>query len=636
MQCSFCGCLILKTTMTPKLARLSHTWSRYKYLQSTINCGIPWASSTFRHLLPANDFPVSKAFISHSTNLKSWSQPQGFDTGIKIYHPVVKDKVPLVLRQERLVQWYACGPTVYDSSHIGHASSYVRQDIIRRIMEDFFHIETILVMGVTDIDDKIIKKSLETGEAMSKLTKRFESEFFASMSSLNVLAPSMVTRVTEHIAPIINFIAAIEKKGLAYRVSDGSVYFDVNKYGRYGVFSNQTDQGVEINSEKHTSQDFALWKGSKPGEPWWESPWGKGRPGWHIECSAMASHIFGANFDLHSGGQDLIFPHHENELAQSCAYHNNTQWVNYWTHTGHLFLSGQTDKMSKSLKNVISIPELLDQYSSNQFRMLCLLSHYRKQLEFSDERMQKAVSVVTTLNSLVDRCKLYVDGQINSRPLPEAELYENLHNTRRLVHQAFADDFNTPQALAHVMRLVKLVNQYLGGESDANSSVGETSARCIAPVVAVEVFIRGLLKKLGLDIGTAKTGNLTESQQQFCQAVDTVVSTRAKIREFARNDKFMLDAAGELGIPEEKAKQLMKKLYKPLWEASDKIREEILNSSNVQIKDDANSSSWSFVDNKKARISSTETKQTSEETKLKSDVAKKDKSKKKGKSQKPS
>uniref|UniRef100_A0A2C9JDH4 cysteine--tRNA ligase n=2 Tax=Biomphalaria glabrata TaxID=6526 RepID=A0A2C9JDH4_BIOGL len=551
--------------------------------------------------------PNQRTFLkqSYSTcqHVTKWEQPKGYDTGIKVYNALVKDKVPLVLHNEKIAHWYACGPTVYDTSHIGHASSYIRLDIIRRILSDAFDIEIVLVMGVTDIDDKIIHRSIETGHSMDTITKLYEEEFFTSMTKLGVIPPTFIKRVTQHIDPIIQFIKTLEKKGLAYRTADGSVYFDVKQYGKHGVFASHPDQGPDNESGKKSNQDFALWKACKPKEPFWESPWGKGRPGWHIECSAMASGIFGSNFDIHSGGEDLLFPHHENELAQSCGYYGNTQWVNYWIHTGHLYLSGQDDKMSKSLKNVISIPELLDKYTSNQFRMLCLLTHYRRKLEFNNERMEKAVSILSTLHSLLNRCDLVVKDQLQCSKISEAELYEKLQSTKALIKQSLADDFNTPQALAHLMRFIKFINQYLG-ESTASSSQEGATVHGYGALVSATVFIKNLLQMLGLEmLDKAHAGqDSSASQLQFHQAVESVVTARNMLRDFAKNKPFMIETAGKLNIPEDKALELMKSLYKPLWSMTDQMRKDLLTNSHVQLQDNANGSTWHVVESKTVTI----------------------------------
>ncbi|MCL4139843.1 UNVERIFIED_CONTAM: hypothetical protein GTU68_046492, partial [Idotea baltica] len=278
------------------------------------------------------------------------------------------------------VTWYNCGPTVYDSAHIGHALCFVRLDIIKRILQDIFHLNVVQVTGITDVDDKIIARTKELNTCVQTLTQKYEKEFFKDMAKLNVLPPSIAPRVTEHIPQILSFVAKIMEKGLAYDVGQGTVYFDTESYGRYGKLVKQNEKEIiQIfsDSRKKSIRDFVLWKGAAKDDCiTWDSPWGPGRPGWHIECSAMASRFFGEELDLHSGGIDLLFPHHENEEAQCCAHHTRDQWCNYWIHTGHLHIKGNT-KMSKSLYNTISIQKFLEEHSANTFRLYCLFSHYR-------------------------------------------------------------------------------------------------------------------------------------------------------------------------------------------------------------------------------------------------------------------
>ena len=582
-------------------------WSRLRYSWSRVTAhDLSMLKLPSRHpssYVLARHRKVDHVTLKHNgvcSMPTQWQQPSGYDTGIQVYHPIKKEKVPLILKEEKLAQWYTCGPTVYDSAHIGHASSYVRQDIIRRIMAQQFGIDTTLVMAVTDVDDKIIKRVLETGETMSELTKMYEAEFFSDMSALNVIPPTIVSRVTQNIPVIIDFVASIYNKGFAYQISNGTVYFDVNKYGKYGVFNISKEReeapAAGIHPDKRSSKDFALWKSNKPGEPCWESPWGKGRPGWHIECSAMASQVFGENFDIHSGGEDLMFPHHENELAQSCAAHGNTQWVNYWLHTGHLFQPGQKDKMSKSLKNVVSVSDVLDKFTANQFRMLCLLSSYRKKIEFSDLRMQKAISTMTAFNSLIHRCEAYVRGELRCGEVDEVEVFEILQETRQLVEAAFADDFNTPRALAKLMRLVKFMNQVLiEKEPDEKASV----VRSNAAVASVGIYLAKVMSLLGLNMTSRK-----ESSSVFTNSIQSVVTSRQRIRDFAKDKSHMLKKAEEVGIPAAQAKKLMKTLYRPLWEVSDDMRDDLLANASVQIKDDKDGSTWSVVESNPRKLPS--------------------------------
>ncbi|KAK3510793.1 hypothetical protein QTP70_022707 [Hemibagrus guttatus] len=314
-----------------------------------------------------------------------WIRPAGYDTGIKTFNSLTKQKEPLVLAQEGRATWYSCGPTVYDHAHLGHAwmffafhlnSSYVRFDILQRILSRIFGINVTHVMVITDIDDKIIQRSIEATGKMGKCKDLSEFDkgqivmarpldqsisktaaLVGCSRSAVVLPPAVYMRVTEQIPQIVAFIEGIIRNGHAYTTSQGDVYFDTRSIGsRYGKLANMGNTAGESGiSDKRDPRDFALWKAWKPLEPFWESPWGRGRPGWHIECSTIASSVFGSQLDIHSGGIDLAFPHHENEIAQCEAYHKCEQWGNYFLHSGHLHLKGSTEKMSKSLKNYITI-----------------------------------------------------------------------------------------------------------------------------------------------------------------------------------------------------------------------------------------------------------------------------------------
>ncbi|CAB0009297.1 unnamed protein product [Nesidiocoris tenuis] len=301
--------------------------------------------------------------------------PSKYPTKLKVYSRLSNSTVDVVTKHPNIVTWYSCGPTVYDSPHLGHACSYMQFDLIRKIMENCANLNVVMLMSVTDVDDKIIARAANEGCNFTEISSKFEKEFTDAMAALGVAPPSLALRVTDHIPDIIGFIERILSRGLAYIGKDGSVYFSVQKYPSYGRLAPAQEER-ESPAEKKSSLDFALWKAAKPGEPSWDSPWGHGRPGWHIECSAMASKYFGDSVDFHSGGIDLLFPHHENEEAQSCAHHGCQQWVNYWLHSGHLHLSGDV-KMSKSLKNTVSVWDFLDEYTPNHLRTLCMLVPYR-------------------------------------------------------------------------------------------------------------------------------------------------------------------------------------------------------------------------------------------------------------------
>ncbi|KAM6290728.1 putative cysteine--tRNA ligase, mitochondrial isoform 2-T2 [Porphyrio hochstetteri] len=395
---------------------------------------------------------------------REWVPPTGWHSGIVAYNSRSRSKEPLVLAAEGVATWYSCGPTVYDQAHLGHACSYVRFDIIRRIMTRFFGIEVVMVMGITDIDDKIIRKANEMNISPVALARIYEEDFKQDMAALKVLPPTVYMRVTDSIPQIIAFIKTVIASGQAYATSQGNVYFDVKSWGRrYGVLTTvyPDTQDEAVDTDKRHGKDFALWKAAKPQEIFWTSPWGKGRPGWHIECSTISSAVFGKQLDIHTGGIDLAFPHHENEIAQCEAYHQCEQWGNYFLHSGHLHVKGSQEKMSKSLKNYISIKDFLEKFSSDQFRMFCLRSRYSSAVEFSGETMDDAKHHLQAISSFVRDASAYIKGQLVCDPVREDILWERLANTKVTVKAAFADDFDTSRAVAAIMDLVHHGNRQL-------------------------------------------------------------------------------------------------------------------------------------------------------------------------------
>ncbi|KAJ9582496.1 hypothetical protein L9F63_003189, partial [Diploptera punctata] len=431
-----------------------------------------------------------------------WKLPSGHQTNISVYNCITNSKVPLVLKSSNYLSWYMCGPTVYDSAHLGHACCYLKFDIIRRILSSYFNINVVLMMGVTDIDDKIIIRAAERKEDPKKLADRYEKEFFEDMANLNIQPPSVVTKVTNFIPEIINFVQRIIDRNQAYITQDGSVYFDTLSFNRYGkLFTNipREELGTE---QKKSPMDFALWKGSKPGEPWWASPWGpgKGRPGWHIECSAMASSVFGPNIDVHSGGIDLLFPHHENEEAQSCVFHDVQQWVNYWSYTyRHLHVKGE-EKMSKSLKNTVSIGEFLSSFSANELRIYCLLSHYRSGMEYTESAMQNAVAITKKLQSFLNDSKAYISGYTAHGDVDESKLLESLFNTKSKVGEALSDDFDTASAMKAIINLMGTANRMLHQRPQTVSQ----PVRHPAAIAAVATYVSQSLEKFGFTFENKK------------------------------------------------------------------------------------------------------------------------------------
>lgn len=384
---------------------------------------------------------------------------------LKLYNTLTKKVEEFVPLDPPNVGMYICGPTVYDYFHIGNARTFIMADTIRRYLE-FKGYNVKYVMNLTDIDDKIIKKSIEEKIPVSEVARKYSEAFFEDLKRLKIKPATLYPKATEHIDEILKMIKTLVNNGAAYNV-DGNIFYDVSGFSSYGRLSGKNIEDleagarVEVMEEKKNPLDFALWKKAKEGEPFWGSEWGNGRPGWHIECSAMSCRHLGETFDIHAGGNDLIFPHHENEIAQSEAS-NNKPFVKYWMHFG--FLNINKEKMSKSLGNFFTAREVLEKYSSEAIRLFFSQAHYRGPVEFSDELLdaaekglEKLKNLQSTIESALD--KNNIDG-IN--PDFDFQIFEE-----RFV-QALDDDFNTPQAIAVIFDFVKEVNRTIADKENLN------------------------------------------------------------------------------------------------------------------------------------------------------------------------
>lgn len=506
----------------------------------------------------------------------AWIEPTGHDSGINIYNSLLRRETPLILENENLVKWYSCGPTVYDSAHMGHVSCYIRFDIIRRIMQKYFDLNVVMVMGITDIDDKIINKALEENVDIGQITKKYEDEFHLDMSKFNVTPPSIVTRVTEHIPRIIAFIQKILDRNLGYVTPSGTVYFDYKAFGSYGRFiqTEPNDQVEGIDPEKKSPQDFALWKAKKENEPFWESPWGKGRPGWHIECSAMASHVFGATLDIHSGGIDLMFPHHENEECQSVAFHNRNQWANYWIHTGHLHLQND-HKMSKSLKNTISVEEFLSDNTVDDFRMFCIMKPYRNNIELSKEALQTPKMFLKKVKNFLDDCDSYCKGYLSGGTVDEAKLFSLLKKTKMEIKTALKENFSTPKALDSLNELITNVNKIL--HEKPNTTVVRS-----APLISIcSSFVKETFFNFGIDF---QKSAMQETSNVNNHMVDSLVKFRDNVRENARRS---LSYCKSTDPEKKKGSDFIKSQNISLLKHCDDVRDEVVKTG-IQIKVFAN------------------------------------------------
>jgi len=377
---------------------------------------------------------------------------------MQIYNTLTKKKEEFIPLNPPNVTMYVCGPTVYDFFHIGNARTFIVSDMIRRYLI-YKGFKVRFAMNITDVDDKIIRKANEEKISASEFSKKYAGEFLNDIEKLKIKKADIYPYATEHIEEMIELIKNLEQKGVAYNV-DGNVFYDVKKFPSYGKLSGkniddlESGARVDINEEKKNPLDFSLWKKAKEGEPSWGSPWGKGRPGWHIECSAMAMKHLGKSIDIHAGGSDLIFPHHENEIAQSEAS-TNQQFAKYWIHFG--FLNIDNEKMSKSLGNFFTARDVLKKYSAETIRFFFAQTIYSGPLNFSDELLASAEKGLEKLNNLVLSSLSFLKN-----PSPDANKNEFVFNKYYSeFEKAVDDDFNTPKGLAVIFEFIKDANKYI-------------------------------------------------------------------------------------------------------------------------------------------------------------------------------
>ncbi|MCT8609295.1 cysteine--tRNA ligase [Glaesserella parasuis] len=403
---------------------------------------------------------------------------------LKIYNTLKREKEEFKPIHPDHVGMYVCGVTVYDLCHFGHGRTFVSFDVIARYLR-YLGYNLRYVRNITDVDDKIIKRSLENNETCDQLVDRMIIEMHKDFDALNILRPDVEPRATQHIPEIIAIVEKLLAKGHAYVAEDGDVMFNVESFQKYGALSRQNLEQlqagarVEIKSVKRNPMDFVLWKMSKENEPSWDSPWGKGRPGWHIECSAMNSKELGNHFDIHGGGSDLMFPHHENEIAQSCCAHGD-DYVNYWLHTGMLTIN--EEKMSKSLNNFFTIRDILNKYDCESVRYFFLTAQYRSLLDYSEENIGLARKALERLYTALRGCDWNVE-------LAENDQYVTAFK------ESMDDDFNTPGALAVLFELAREVNK-LKAENQAEANKLAARLKQLAGVLGLleqdpETFLQG-------------------------------------------------------------------------------------------------------------------------------------------------
>ncbi|KAH8299859.1 hypothetical protein KR044_007099, partial [Drosophila immigrans] len=515
----------------------------------------------------------------------SWQRPLGQHTGIMIYNHSMRGKVPLVLSNAQMVTWYTCGPTVYDSTHLGHASTYVKVDIMQRILRDYFKYNLVTAMNVTDVDDKIIKRSRETGRNWQELTRDLDAEFTQDMQLLNVKQPNLRANVSGNIPTIQRFIEQLLEHQKAYVTADKSVYFDVSAAEHYGKLQRISKDEAKIQlTHKRAAADFALWKAKKAtNEPSWQAPWGgEGRPGWHIECSAIAGMFFGNHLDFHAGGLDLRFPHHENEEAQCCAHYKTKQWVNYWVHTGQLYVAGQQEKMSKSLGNTIPLREFLKQHSADEFRMACLLSNYRNSMQYSDQLMQTASQTLRKFINFKADLSAYIQLQKPLKYLDRGALEAQLKYMVKEFDSSLRDDFDTARAISVLLDQMSSISRCI---NDQQADAEQEPAHCLDLLLAAGNFITASMHNLGIQqLGAteaqreAQTTTGPLSDVDFDVLVAEILQIRGKLREEAvRNGAKNLE----------------------LLRMSDQLRN-LLVRQGIEVRDHKQGSSWIYRDRSKS------------------------------------
>lgn len=436
---------------------------------------------------------------------------------IKIYNTLSRSKETLKPLKGNRVKLFVCGPTVYDNSHIGHARTYISFDVIARYLK-YHGYSVFYLQNITDIDDKIIKRAKNTGTDPLNLAREFEAEYLKDMKALGVENVNLYARATEHIKEIIAQIETLLDKGFVYETESG-VYFDISKCPDFGKLSNRKIHDLNVhritpNTDKRNPEDFALWK-KKDEEPFWDSPWGLGRPGWHIEDTAITEEYFGSQYDIHGGGLDLIFPHHEAEIAQMESSSGLKPMVRYWMHTGFLNVKGE--KMSKSLGNFITIKELLKEYPAEVFRFFVLSTHYRSPIDFSQEILKQSQNSLKRIYKFYETINELLNEDIPKNGENDSLYGELLEDARSKFLEAMDNDFNTPDALSILFDFVRETNRMLKEKEISEESLNNIMS-----------FLKEVEKILGFNF-TARSKKSHEHLEG--ELIDILIDVRAKLRE---------------------------------------------------------------------------------------------------------
>jgi cysteinyl-tRNA synthetase len=451
---------------------------------------------------------------------------------MRVFNTLTGRKEEFIPLDNRKVKMYVCGVTVYDYCHVGHARSAVVFDVIRRYLR-FKGYEVTFIRNFTDIDDKIIKRAKEEGIPWHEVARKYTEEFYRDMDSLGVERADIEPRATEYINEMIEVIKTLIEKGHAY-VVDGDVYFSVSSFPEYGKLSKRERSSmlagvrVEIDERKRDPIDFALWKASKEGEPSWPSPWGPGRPGWHIECTVMSMKNLGETFDIHGGGADLIFPHHENEIAQSEAY-TGKPFARYWIHNG--FITIDKEKMSKSLGNIFTIREVLQKYDPEVLRFFLLSTHYRSPVEFSEDSLKEAVHSLERFYNTIERVQEYLGFvKIDEAVTEETSSFEeSIKRFKEAFIDAMDDDFNTALAIAHIFELIKEINRFI--------DKGPRSKKAIELLTGALEEIKKAGGVLNLFTKTPRQWYLALARMRGIDITEEYINEKIRLRAEARKAK---------------------------------------------------------------------------------------------------
>ena len=452
---------------------------------------------------------------------------------MKLYNTMTNKIEEFKTIEENKVKMYVCGPTVYNYIHLGNARPIVIFDTLARYFK-YKGMEVDYVQNFTDVDDKIINKSIEEGISASEVSEKYIKCFFEDINRLNILESVKRPKVTENMAEIIEIIQKLIDNGFAYE-KNGDVYFEVKKYKDYGKLSNQKIEELELGARidvseiKKNPMDFALWKKKKKeGEPFWESPWGQGRPGWHIECSAMAKKYLGDTFDIHGGGQDLVFPHHENEIAQSkCAYHGN--FANYWLHNGFIQING--DKMSKSTGNFFLLREILEKFSGNAVRLFILSTHYRKPINFSFENMEDTKKALQNIVKSMNKFEGIVEKYKNEKTadIKNLDFSQKIDEFDKKFEDAMDEDMNTPQALATIFDQIRETNKFISVNKDELSKIYSEIEK------SYESLKRKIVNVFGIEIEMENSAK--EEDGENMELTKKLIELLIKLRSEARSEK---------------------------------------------------------------------------------------------------